>query len=165
MRLRSVVSCVVAILLVVPLLSIDGFAQSATTTWSGVTSLQPGQKVSIELKNGKKVKGKFGSASETSITISRGKNTEDVTRADIRKVFRENGGSVGKSTLVGAGIGGGAGAILGVSTGGCDNSGWFCITRGQAAAVVGIMGATVGALTGLVVGLLRKNRTLIYEGA
>lgn len=137
-------------------------AQS-TNNWTAVTTLQSGKKVSIELKSGKKVKGKFGSASETSITVIRGKNTEDVNRADIQKVYRENGKSIGESTLIGTGMGGGVGAIMGAAVGGCNGDQWVCFTRGETATYLGAFGAGLGAITGFLVGSLSHNMTLIYE--
>ena len=161
MRMRTLVSCLIAVMLALPL---EGIAQTANN-WKSVTSLQSGQKVIVELKDGKKLKRKFGHASETSVTLLSGKNTEDVARTDIRKVYRETGASKGKSTLVGAGVGGGAGAIFGAAALGSDDKGWFSITRSEAAGVVGIFGASVGAVTGFVVGLVRHKKTLIYEAS
>ena len=160
MRMRSVVSCLIAIMLALPT---EGLAQS-TNNWTAVTTLRSGKKVSIELKSGKKVKGKFGSASETSITVIRGKNTEDVNRADIQKVYRENGKSIGKSTLIGTGIGGGGGAIMGAAVGGCNDTSFLCFTRRETATYLGAFGAGLGASIGFLVGLLSHNMTLIYEG-
>ena len=159
--MRNVFSCLIAGMLALPM---DGLAQSASTNnWAAVATVPSGQKLVVELKTGKKVKGKFGSASETAVTLVRGKNTEDLNRSDIRKVYSENGVSATKSTLIGTAIGGGTGAVLGAATGGCDAND-FCVTdRGDIAAVLGVLGAGIGAITGFVVGKLRQKKVIIYE--
>jgi hypothetical protein len=136
MRMRKIVSCFIAAMLA---LSIDGLAQSTSTNnWTSVRTLPSGQKLVIELRNGKKVKGEFGSASETTVTVARGKNTEDINRSEIRKIYRENGVSAGKSTLIGTAIGGGGGAVLGGAIGGCDPQSFCIIGRGGAAGILGV---------------------------
>ena len=159
MSMRKIASCLVAGMLAI---SMDGMAQSTlTNNWTAVTTVPSGQSVVIELRTGKKVKGKFGSASETSVTLVHGTKTEDINRSDIRKVSRESGGSAGKSTLIGTAIGGGAGAGLGAAAGGCDQS--CFIDRGELTAAFGVAGAGIGAVLGLVVGKARQKKTLIYE--
>jgi hypothetical protein len=159
--MRKIVSCFIAAMLVLP---IHGLAQSTSTNnWTAVTTVPSGQKLVIELRNGKKVKGEFGGASETTVMVARGKNTENITRSDIREIYRENGGSAGKSTLIGTAIGGGTGAVLGAATGGCDGQ-FLCFGgRGVFAGILGVAGAGVGAITGFVVGKLRQKKVLIYE--
>ena len=161
MRMRIVVFCLIAGMLATPM---DGLAQSTSTNnWTAITTVASGQKLVIELKSGKKVTGKFGSASETAVTLARGKKTEDINRSDIRKVFREKGLSVPKRTLRGTAIGAGAGAVVGLAIGGCDKPNGCVVDRGVYAAAGGVVGATVGALTGFVRGLLSHRKTLIYE--
>src|SRR5262245_25931709 len=113
MKMRKIVSCLLMAMLALP---IDGLAQSTSTNnWTAVTTLPSGQKLVIELRNGKNIKGEFGSASETTVTVARGKNMENINRAEIRRIHRANGVSAGKSTLMGTAIGGGTGAALGAA--------------------------------------------------
>jgi len=159
--MRIVVFCLIAGMLATPM---NGLAQSTTTNnWTDIATVASGQKLVIELKSGKKVTGKFGSASETAVTLARGKKTEDINRSDIRKIFREKGMPVGKRTLRGAGIGAGVGAVAGAAIGGCDKGSGCFVERHEAAAIGGVLGAGVGALTGLVRGLINHRKTLIYE--
>jgi len=162
MRMRIVASCVIAGMLALPM---DGLAQSTSTTnnWAAVTTVPSGQKLIVELKTGKKIKGKFGSASETAVTLARGKNAEDIKRSDIRKVYSENGVSATKSTVIGTAIGGGTGAVLGAAIGGCDPNAFCTIGRGGSAALLGVLGAGIGAITGFVVGKVRQKKVVIYE--
>jgi hypothetical protein len=162
MRIRRIISCLIATTLVLP---IEGVAQQSASAnnWAAITTVRSGEKLIIELKTGKELKGKFGSASETAVTLVRGKNTEDINRSDIRKVYRENGVSATKSTLIGTAIGGGSGAVLGAAAGGCHPGDIFCTTRGETAAILGVLGAGIGAITGFVVGKLRQKKVLMYE--
>ena len=161
MRMRIIVSSLIAGMLATPM---GGLAQSTSTSnWTAITTVESGQKLVIELKSGKKVTGKFGSASETGVTLARGKKTEDINRSDIRKVYREKGMSVPKRTLRGAGIGAGVGAVVGAAAGGCDGDSGCFIGRGEAAAATAVAGAGVGALIGFVRGLINHKKTLIYE--
>jgi len=160
-KIRIVVFCLLAGMLATP---VDGLAQSTSTdNWTAVTTVASGQRLVIELKTGKKVTGKFGSASETAVTLARGKKTEDINRSDIRKVFHEKGMSVPKRTLRGTAIGAGAGALVGTVIGGCDNANGCLVDRGAIAAFGSVVGASVGALTGFVRGMLNHKKTLIYE--
>src|SRR5262245_15174175 len=149
MRLRNVVICLLALIMVVPT---DAWTQSGPlNNWTNVGAVPSGQKLVIELNSGKRLYGKLGAVSETGLSIVRGKKSEDINRSDIRKIHRESGASVGKSTLIGTGIGGGGGAIIGAAAGGCDRSDFICFSRGETAAVAGVLGASIGAITGLVI--------------
>jgi len=160
MKLRTVVICILA-LISAPL---EVLPQSLPlNNWSAVVAIPSGQKLNVELNTGKHLNGKLSAASEKGLSIVAGKETEDINRSDVRKVYRETGTSVTKSTLVGAGIGGAGGAIAGAAVEGCDGIG--CVSRGEGAAVGALVFATVGALTGLVIGLLRHHKTLIYQAA
>jgi len=154
--------CMLALVMAVPT---DAWTQShPLNNWAAVVAVPSGQKLAIELNSGKRISGKLGAASETGLSIVRGKKTQDINRSDIRKIHRESGPSVGKSTLIGTGIGGGSGAIIGAAAGGCDSSSdFFCLSRGETAAVLGVLGASIGAVTGLVIGLVGGKKTLIYE--
>jgi len=161
MNLRTVVICILALIVAFPL---DVLPQSVPLTdWSAVVAVPSDQKLVIELNSGKHANGKMSTASDTGLSIMHGKEPEDIKRSDIRKVYRETGTSVKKSTLVGAGIGGAGGAVAGAAVEGCDGIG--CTSRGQGAAVGALFFASVGAVTGLVIGLLRHHKTLIYQSA
>ena len=151
MRLRRVVICTLALIMAVPAYA---WTQSRPlNNWATVVAVPSGQKLVIELNSGKRVNGKLGAVSETGLSIVRGNKVEDINRSDIRKVHRESGPSVRKSTLIGTGIGGASSVIIGAATGG-DFVG---------SAALGILGASIGAVTGLVTGLVRGKKTLIYE--
>src|SRR5438876_12151540 len=68
-------------------------------------------KLFVELKNGKTVTGNFYGISE--LTLSNKNKNTDISRGDIRKIYRDLGKPVGTTTLKGAMIGGTVGAIAG----------------------------------------------------
>jgi len=140
-------------------------AQQATVSsdWSTVQAIAPGEKVSIETKDGKKMKGRLRSISDTMLTLDRGSKTSDLGRDSISKVYRMVGAagrSVGKAAAIGAAIGGGVGVGLGVAAGGYEDLG-----RGELAGILGVVGAGLGAGLGAVVGALgsKEKKVLVYQ--
>lgn len=131
--------------------------------WSTVQALAPGEKVNIETKDGKKMKGRLRSVSDTMITLERDSKISDVNRDSISRVYRmvgSAGKSVGKGVAIGAAIGGGVGVGLGIASGGYED-----LSRGEVAAiaggVLGVIGAGIGALVG---GLgSKEKKVLIYQ--
>ena len=59
---------------------------TASSDWSAVTAISPGVKLSIELKDGKKVKGRLRSVSDSMVTLERGNKTNNVSRDSISRV-------------------------------------------------------------------------------
>ena len=165
MRIRTRQFATIVILLTSLLLSpVTLMAQVGTSDWSRVTSVPTGNKLSVKLKNGKKIDGTFSSATDTSLTLLVKNASTDVKRDDIRTVHQVGGTSVTKSTLIGLGAGAGAGAILGAVGAATDDDNSFGdINDGVAAGIVTVLGATAGAITGFVIGMTRKKRVLLYE--
>lgn len=140
-------------------------AQQGTTSsdWSAVTAIAPGEKLSIELKDGKKLKGKLRAVTDSLITLERDGKTKDVTRDSIARVYRMAGSagkSVGKAAAIGAGIGGGVGVGIGIASGGYED-----LSGGEIAAIAGGVLAVVGAGIGAIVGGLgsKEKKVLVYQ--
>jgi hypothetical protein len=160
MSMRNVLSCVIVVILAAPP---NGLGQNVSGAWTTVTALQPLQKLIVELKSGKTVKGEFSSASDSGLTLIRGNKMENVDRAEIRKISQDGGTSATKSTLIGTAVGGGGGAVLGAAAGGCNPRSFVCFTRAETAGATALVGASVGAITGFVIGKVRHKKTLLYE--
>jgi hypothetical protein len=96
--MRNIVTYVIVVILAAPL---NGLAQNVSANWTTVTALQPLQKLIVELKSGKTVKGEFSSASDSGLTLIRGNKMENVDRTEIRKIYQDGGTSATKSTLIG----------------------------------------------------------------
>ena len=143
--------------------STTAMAQQVPSDWSRVTATSSGEKISVELKDGKKMKGRLRSVSDSMLTLDRGSKTTDVSRDSIARVYRMEGAagkSVGKAAAIGAVIGGGTGVGVGIASGGYEDK-----SRGEIAPVLGAVGAGLGAGIGAIVGGLgsKEKRVLIYE--
>ena len=89
-------------------------AQTASDDWSRVNALESNTKVSIKLKTGKSVEGRVNSVSESGLSLRVKGAPQDVKREEIQSVYRVQRRSATKATLIGAGVGAGAGAITGL---------------------------------------------------
>lgn len=136
-------------------------AQTTLSDWSRLNAVASGSKLSVKLKDGKKVEGTLQSVSDSGLTL-RVKNADrELRRDDVQTVHELSNKSVKKATLIGLGVGAGAGAILGIA-GDASNEGFETLDNAAAAAVT-ILGAGVGALGGFLVGRSGKKKVLIYE--
>jgi hypothetical protein len=165
MRIRTRHFATIVILLTSFLLSpVTLAAQVATNDWSRVTSVPTGNKLSVKLKNGKKIDGTFTSATDTSLTLLVKNTSTEIKREDVSRIQQVSGTSATKSTLIGLGAGAGAGALLGAVGAATDDDNSFGdINDGVAAGITTVLGATAGAITGFVIGKTRKKRVLLYE--
>jgi hypothetical protein len=136
----------------------------AAREWEGVKALVTGEKLSVRLKDGKKVEGTVRNVTDTVLSLTRGAATSDLNRESISKVYRlisrSAGRSVGKSTAMGAGIGFGVGAGLGITGGTYED-----LETAGLVGILGGLGAAIGAGIGAVVGAVyvKPGRVLIYE--
>jgi hypothetical protein len=145
-------------------LSFAGQTGDPNRQWADVQATSTGNKLSLRLKDGKKMEGKLLNISDTALTIDRGSKSTDVTRDSIEKVYRiepkSKGKSVAKGALIGAGIGFGAGAGVGIAAGNYEDL--------ETAELVGILGG-IGAAIGAGLGALfssfgkKEQKILIYE--
>jgi hypothetical protein len=130
--------------------------------WVAVRGVPFGDKLVIEMKDGKTIKGRFKAVSNRILTLSRNQATTDVDLKNIQRVHREVGGSRVKSALIGAGVGAATGAAIGVgATVGneANRREGFHILAGV---VLGMIGAGIGAAAGVIAGS-RSKRILIFE--
>jgi hypothetical protein len=129
------------------------------SVWQNLTQLQTGDRARLSIKGRDSVVGPFQSWTPEQVTVG----ATTAARAEVTKVerYRNGGWSRGKTALVGAVIGGGAGTAIGAGIAGCDHKSIGpCVTRGEGAAIVGGAGAVLGAIVGV---LLPHHRTdLIY---
>jgi len=129
---------------------------NATADWSAVQTLAPGEKVRVSTRDGDRLKGRFDSANDTSITFNEDGRKVTLNRDQIKRV------EVGhknrwKGALLGAGVGGGSGA--GAAT--------FLLSRTDHLTMRSIpaglaIGAAAGAAVGAAVGL-GTDYTTVYE--
>ena len=163
MRIRTRQFATIVILLTSFLLSpVALMAQVRTNDWSRVTSVLAGNKLSVKLKNEKKIEGIFSSATDTALTLLVKSASTEVKRDDIRSVHQVGGASVAKSTLIGLGVGAGIGGVLWIIGSSADNNDFGDLDNAIAAGVA-VLSAAAGAVTGFIIGKTRKKRVLLYE--
>ncbi len=156
-------SAIIVVLLLSFLLSpVTLVAQTGTNDWSRLSSATSGTKLSVKLKDGKKVEGTLTGVSDTSLSLTVKNVAKEIRREDIASVHGVSKKGAGKATLIGMGIGAGVGAGLGIASEQNDNDSFF-ETKDSVTAGVIVLAAGIGALTGFLVGRSGKKRVLLYE--
>ena len=157
-RTISVVASFVATAVLVASIAPAAFAQRLND-WSHVQSVAADESLSIKLKDGHKVSGKFSSANDSELTIIRKGKQQVVTKDTISEIYLlQRKAEKGKYAAIGAGIGaaagGGIGAVKASHT--SDDGGIYT--------VVGLaFGTGFGALGGLLFGAAKRKHVLIYQ--
>jgi hypothetical protein len=152
----------VAILLTSLLLSpVTVTAQAGINDWSRLNSFASGSKLSARLRNGKTVDGSLSSVSDTGLTLMVKNTATEIKRDDVLTVHEVTRKSAKAATLIGMGLGAGAGAIFGAVA--ASKSDGFENLDNIATAVTTVLGAGAGAVGGFLIGRSGKKRVLIYE--
>jgi hypothetical protein len=127
--------------------------------WQSLAQLRAGDRVRLSLKT-EPVEGVFQSWTPQQVTAG----TVTAKREDVLRIerYRQGAWGRGKSAAVGALIGLGGGFAIGAAGGGC-HPGEFgpCFTRVEVGAVLGTVGALLGAGIGAL--LPRHTRDVIYS--
>ena len=159
------ITAIVAIMLTVTVLTSTtgpvAFAQQpARGDWTSVQSVAPGEEVSVKLKDGHSLRGRFSSATDAELTILRKNKQQAIARNTIARVHRlERKAEKAKYAAIGAGIGAAAGGTIGgvkAASGSSSDDGIYTL--------VGlIFGTGFGALGGFLFGAAKRKHVLIYE--
>jgi hypothetical protein len=162
MRTKALIKIVLLVLLADA--SIGVAQTSSTREWEAVRALAVGEKLSVRLKDGKKIEGTVRSVSDSLLVLNRGTSAVDLNRDSIAKAYhlvpRSTAKSIGKSTAMGAGIGFGVGAAVGIWGGtyeDLETAGLVGLLGGFGAAIGSGIGAFVGAVH------VKPRKVLIYE--
>ena len=132
--------------------------------WESVRALAAGEKLSVRLKDGKKVEGTLRSVSDVLLVLNRGNSAVDLNRDSIAKAYqifpRSTARSIGKSTAMGTVIGFGVGAGVGIWGGTYED-----LDAAPLIAFLGGCGAAIGSGIGAFVGAVyvKPRKVLIYE--
>ena len=134
-------------------------AQRSVHEWSAVQAVATDERLIVKQKGGKTIEGKMIEASDTNLALSSNNKVVNIPRDSIQQIQHSRGkASRSKWALIGAGIGGAAGAGIGatkVSPNRDDSEIWLPVGL--------IFGAGAGAVTGLLFGASRRQRELIYQ--
>jgi hypothetical protein len=138
------------------------FAQTSQPpggNWSAVQAMATDERLIVRQKDGKRIEGKMIEASETNLTLSRNNKVVNISRDSIQQIQHVRGKAAKtKWALIGAGIGGAAGAGIGAAKASS------IIDDGEIYVLAGaVIGAGAGAVGGALFGASRRQRTVIYE--
>ena len=156
------IAIIVVLLLSFLLSPVTLVAQTGTNDWSRLSAATTGAKLSVKLKDGKKVEGTLNSVSDTSLSLTVKNAAKEIRREDIASVHEVSKKSATKATLIGLGIGAGVGAGLAIA-GETNENDTFFETRDSVSVGVAAVGAGIGALAGFLIGRSGKKRVLLYE--
>lgn len=153
---------IVSALLIIMLISSPlAMAQSPTASgdWRAVQALAPGEEIVVNLKDGRGVKGKLASVTDTELNLTRNNKNETLGRDRIFQIYqRKRKAEKGKYAAIGAGIGAGAGLGIGLA----KNS--PPVDDGEIYPIAGaILGAGIGAAGGFLFGQAKRKRVLVYQ--
>lgn len=135
---------------------------TAEQGWLALGSVKPASQVTVVLKSGQAVTGRFRKASDSALTLVSRQQPIDLLRDDVLSVTLHRRKSMKAPVLIGAAIGAGGGAGLGAAAGGCQTSDFLCFERSITVPVGAGVGAVLGAISGLVVGLFRQEQVTLY---
>jgi hypothetical protein len=165
MKPKSLTSIVLLILLTLPSTGLAQNTSGQSADWAAVRSLVRGEKLSVRLKDGKKLEGRLLDVSDSALTIDRKGSPTDLDQQSVEKVYRLTpksvGKSIGKSALIGAGIGFGAGAGVSLAAGSYED-----LETTELIGILGGIGAAIGAGIGAMVGAISgsgNKKVLVYD--
>lgn len=133
--------------------------EASSSNWTVVQQIKTNEKLVVRKKDGKELKGEMIEASDTALTIDRDGKPLSIPRNDVRQVYVIEGKArKGTWALIGAGIGAGAGTGIGYAkySPNVDDSELY-IAMGL------MLGAGVGAVSGMVFGQSRRKRVMVYD--
>jgi hypothetical protein len=160
MKIPKQIAVIVVLVLSFLLSPVTLLAQSGSNDWSRLSAVTSGAKLSVRLKDGKKVEGKFTAVSDTSISLTVKNAAKEIRREDVATVHQVSKKGAGKATLIGLGVGAALGGGLAIAAETDDDG--FPVKNSVSAGFVALT-AGVGALAGFLIGRTGNKRVLLYE--
>lgn len=160
MKTPKQIAVIVVLVLSFLLSPVTLLAQTGTNDWSRLSSVASGTKLSVKLKDGKKVDGMFSAVSDTSISLTVKNAAKEIRREDVASVHQVSKKGAGKATLIGLGVGTALGGGLAIAAETDDDG--FPVKNSVSAGFVALT-AGVGALAGYLIGRTGNKRVLLYE--
>jgi hypothetical protein len=122
-------------------------ARNNKASWDNLSVLQPGQNIEVLDMNAKLHSGTFLSFSDAAISFKEAAAEQTIAKERVRRVTLMKNKHRLRNTLAGAGIGLGAGALIGVvvNHNGKDPS----FLPEAAPAILGALGLVIGAVAGV----------------
>jgi len=156
---RTIFICLLLAVSLIPSPAVPAQQTAATNDWSRLQNIPVGEELVLKLRDGQSVKGRLTTVTDSEIGIRR-KNRDEAFGRDsvfqVSQVVRK--AEKGKYALIGAGIGAGVGAVAGKA----KNS--PPIDDGEVYLyVLTPLVAGAGAVGGLLFGMSRRKRVIIYQ--
>lgn len=162
----NAVRMTVAVLLVISNLPISSLAYGYNDTWVQVKIISVGETLTVELKNGRSIKGEKQGATDDTLTVSRMGKDVEFKRTDIYRIYH-HWASVsrrpGPRGAAGAALGGLVGLLVFAGLNAGDSGRSFDDQRNYTAATALLIPAGVAAGFFIERALTRPSRELIYE--
>ncbi len=116
--------------------------------WGNVKRLGPGEKIRVSMSDRKSYQGDLRRASEDSIVLATASGEQSLPRAGVVRLATKHPGHRARNTLIGLGIGAGAGLAIGAATDhGCNGNCFFGNNVGKE--ILTPFGAIVGTVVGV----------------
>lgn len=135
--------------------------------WAAVMAVQPGVKLFIKLKDGKKVKGMLNSTYEKMLFLSHNNQIEGIERQDILEIRLDSGRSRKELILTMTASGAVGGVIVGAASGALvaasERDSSFDSKKIKTIGIGTAVGAIAGTVLGFFMGLFRNQGDLIYR--
>lgn len=133
--------------------------QASSNDWAVVKQIKTNARLVVKRNDGKEIKGEMIEASDTALTVDRDGKPFSIPRNEVRQVHVIEGkASKGKWALIGAGIGAAAGTGIGALKYDPNKDDYaIYIYMGT------FIGTGVGAVSGLLFGQTKRNRTMVYD--
>lgn len=133
--------------------------------WPVVLKTPAGERLVVELKDGRTLKGKLGGASDAGLTLSHKGRVVELSRPSVLRIYHVVRGTRGRSALIGAAVGAGAGAAFGARYA-AEELDSNARNRGGAILGTALLGAGIFGGVGALIGRGRgrgEARMLIYQ--
>jgi len=136
---------VIRALILLVLLPGLGLAQTDKDSWDNLKQLRAGQKIEVVDMDLKSLRGEFVSVTDGGISLHADGRETSVERESVLRVSAQQKGRRLRNVAIGAGIGAGAGLILGARCASASEPGWEGPCYAIGSLLVGGIGAGVGA--------------------
>ncbi len=157
--MKRLITAALMSVLTLPNIAVCGQSPVYSREWARLQKIPVGQALLVELQSGKRVKGRFRSASDTSLELTTHGGTSAFGAENVLRVYWPVGRHVASSTLIGTGGGVVMGYIVGKEA---WNDGSDAARGARTTGICIAVGAIVGALAGFIIGA-RTRHELIYE--
>jgi hypothetical protein len=120
-----------------------GIAAAQPPEWDNVKRIAQDTEIRVSMSDGKSFRGQLQSATDDSLIIAAASSQETLARPQIKKVSTKKKSHRLRNTLIGAGVGVAAGAVIGAAS--SQDEGFLAIATEVLTPVGAVLGAAIGA--------------------